>query len=161
MHRLENHVLNGMIRLLKTMTNQMKSDRTPLAPFDADVINYIVKFFLGEEHTFGSETVLLKTASKESKNLKDFLCERSFFRRESDFNSEFKSDNADKLWHMEQKNLVFLDKSNYWTPELYEHALKIYKEVIGENGQGSPSYPIVQDYIKTMSENPEKKEIFE
>ena len=50
-----------MTHLLKTIVYQMHSYNTPLAPYVSDVINYVVKFFLGEEHTFGSETVLIKT----------------------------------------------------------------------------------------------------
>jgi len=50
-----------MTHLLRTIVYQMHSFSTPLAPFVADVINYVVKFFLGEENTFGSETVLQKT----------------------------------------------------------------------------------------------------
>lgn len=123
MHRMENQVLKSMIRLLKSMVHQMHSHATPLAPYASDVVNYVVKFFLGEESTFGSETVLMKTVSSDSKTLKDFLRERSFFRKESDLTADFKSDMADKMWHLEQKNQVFLDKSNYWSHELHHHAL--------------------------------------
>lgn len=106
MVRLENKVLALMTRLLKTMVYQMHSYNTPMAPFVSDVINYVVKFFLGEEHTFGSETVLRKSSNNTSAQhaLKDFLRERSFCRRESELNAEFKSDATDKLWHLEQKN---------------------------------------------------------
>ena len=43
------------------MVYQMHSFSTPLAPFVAEIINYVVKFFVGEENTFGSEAVLQKT----------------------------------------------------------------------------------------------------
>ena len=91
---------------MKTMVYQMHSYNTPMAPFVSDVINYVVKFFLGEEHTFGSETVLKKSMKKgsEENSLKDFLRERSFFRQESALDANFKSDATDKLWHLEQKN---------------------------------------------------------
>lgn len=75
-----------------------------MAPFVSDVINYVVKFFLGEEHTFGSETVLRKSGAAQNSatsQLKDFLRERSFFRRETELSAEFKSDATDKLWHLE------------------------------------------------------------
>lgn len=82
------------------MIYEMHSYNTPLSPFAAEIIQYIVKFFVGEEHVLGSDAVLRKTSGSES-NLKDFLRSRSFFRRESELNDEFKSDLADKLWHLE------------------------------------------------------------
>jgi hypothetical protein len=38
----------------------MHSHHSPLAPYVADVVNYVVKFFLGEEGMLGSDTVQLK-----------------------------------------------------------------------------------------------------
>jgi hypothetical protein len=61
MQRLENQVLIRMTHLLKTIVYQMHSYNTPMAPFVAEVISYVVKFFIGEEHVFGSDTVLNKT----------------------------------------------------------------------------------------------------
>jgi len=40
--------------LLKTIVYQMQSYSSPMAPFAAEIINYIVKFFIGEEDIFGS-----------------------------------------------------------------------------------------------------------
>jgi len=45
------------------MVYQMHSFSTPLAPFVAEVITYVVKFFIGEENSFGSDTVLQKTTT--------------------------------------------------------------------------------------------------
>ncbi len=76
---------------------------------------------------------------------------------------DFKSDQADKLWHLEQKNLAFLDKSDYWSKELYKDALVIYKDALGEQGQGSDYYPVIMDYIKHVTNinmNVESKKIF-
>lgn len=138
----------------------MHSYNTPLAPYVSDVINYVVKFFLGEEHTFGSETVLIKTTPGTSQQLKVFLRERSFFRRDSELDSNFKSDQADKLWHLEQKNKSFLDKSNYWCPELYKESLKIFRDAITESGLGQSCYPVICDYIASISNNFEPTKIF-
>lgn len=41
----------------------MHSHNTPMAPHVAEVISYVVKFFIGEEHSFGSDVVLQKTTS--------------------------------------------------------------------------------------------------
>jgi len=70
--RLQNRVLSRMTHLLKTMVYEMHNYSTPMAPFAFEVVTYIVKFFLGEEHSFGSDVVLKKT-SKEENSLKDFL----------------------------------------------------------------------------------------
>jgi hypothetical protein len=72
-----------------------------MAPHVAEVISYVVKFFIGEEHSFGSDVVLQKTTSSNSNQLKAFLRDRSFFRRDCELDSSFKSDKADKLWHLE------------------------------------------------------------
>ena len=39
----------------------MNSYNTPMSPHVAEVISYIVKFFIGEESAFGSDIVLNKT----------------------------------------------------------------------------------------------------
>lgn len=133
--RLQNHVLARMSHLLKLMVYEMHSYCTPMSPYVGDVIRYIVKFFIGEEGTFGSEVVLKKT-SDVNLGLADYLKERTFFRRDNELNPKFVSDKCDKAWHIEQKNKCFLDKSNYWTNELHHEALKIFKDAITESGMG-------------------------
>jgi hypothetical protein len=39
----------------------MHSYNTPMAPHVAEVIQLVVKYFIGEEHMFGSDVVLSKT----------------------------------------------------------------------------------------------------
>ena len=135
-----------MSHLLKLMVYEMHSYCTPLAPFVAQVIRYVVKFFIGEESTFGSEEVLKKTSGIEL-GLGEFLKERTFFRRDIELNESFKSDHTDKQWHLEQKNKCFLDKSNYWTTELHKVSLKVFKDAITESGMGQSCYPVINDYI--------------
>ena len=89
-----------MTHLLKLMVYEMNSYCTPLAPHVAHVVRYIVKYFLGEEYIFGSDLVL-RRAGGSDQNLKDFLRDRSFFRRETELNESYKSDRADKYWHQE------------------------------------------------------------
>ena len=79
-----------MSHLLKTIVYQMQSYSTPMAPFASEVINYIVKFFIGEENIFGSSQVLTKTTSDTNNSMKEFLRDRSFFRKEADLNADFK-----------------------------------------------------------------------
>ena len=68
--------------------------------------------------------------------------DRTFFRRESELNESFKADPTDRAWHLEQKKMCFLDKSNYWSNELHREALKIYKDAITESGMGQSCYPV-------------------
>jgi len=73
--RKRNHVLDAMVRILRTMVYEMHSYSTPMAPFAAEVLTYVVKFFTGEEHEFGSDTVL-RSAHKEhsdESSLQEFL----------------------------------------------------------------------------------------
>lgn len=79
-----------MSHLLKTIVYQMQSYSTPMAPFASEVINYIVKFFIGEENIFGSSQVLTKTTQDTNNSMKEFLRDRSFFRKEADLNADFK-----------------------------------------------------------------------
>lgn len=85
---------------MKLMVYEMHSYCTPLSPFAGQVIRYIVKFFIGEENTFGSETVLKKTSGVDN-GLGEYLKERTFFRRDKEYNEKFKSDPTDKAWHLE------------------------------------------------------------
>lgn len=66
MQRLENQVLQRMTHLLKTIVYQMHNYNTPMAPHVAEVIAFVVKFFIGEEHFFGSDVVLNKTCTTNS-----------------------------------------------------------------------------------------------
>jgi hypothetical protein len=47
-----------MSRLLKTLLYEMHSYSTPMAPFVKEVVDYVVKFFVGEEFMLGSDIVL-------------------------------------------------------------------------------------------------------
>lgn len=47
-----------MSNLLKTLVYEMHSYNTPMSPYVKEVIEYIVKFFVGEEHELGSDGVL-------------------------------------------------------------------------------------------------------
>jgi len=75
-------------------------------------------------------------------------------------NENFKSDRADKLWHLDQKNKDFLDKSNYWCRDLHKEAIKIYRETITESGMGQSCYPVLNDYISSVSNSFEPSKIF-
>jgi hypothetical protein len=89
-----------MTNLLKILVYEMHSYSTPMAPYVKEVIEYIVKFYAGEEYELGSDLVLRKTSGFDS-TLNDYLRGRSFFRRETELINDFKSDNTDKLWHTE------------------------------------------------------------
>jgi hypothetical protein len=73
--RKRNHVLDAMVRILRTMVYEMHSYSTPMAPFAAEVLTYVVKFFTGEEHEFGSDTVLRQAHKEKSAegSLQEFL----------------------------------------------------------------------------------------
>lgn len=93
-------------------------------------------------------------------SLKEYLRERSFFRREGELSETFKSDYTDKSWYLEQKNLTFLDKSNHWSLELHAEASKIYRDAITESGMGQSCYPVLNDYISNVSNSFESSKIF-
>lgn len=56
--RAQNYVLQRMARLLKTLVYELHSYSTPMAPFVKEVVEYIVKFYAGEEYELGSDSVL-------------------------------------------------------------------------------------------------------
>ena len=58
MQKMENRVLQRMTNVLKIIVHQMHSYNTPMAPHVAEVIQLVVKYFIGEEHMFGSDVVL-------------------------------------------------------------------------------------------------------
>ena len=47
--RRQNHVLQRMTRLLKTLVYELHSYSTPMAPFVKEVIEYVVKLYVGGE----------------------------------------------------------------------------------------------------------------
>lgn len=89
-----------MCNLLKTLLYEMHSYNTPMSPFVKEILEYIVKFYVGEECELGSDYVLRKSSGIDSQ-LKDYLRGRSFFRKENDLSDTFKSDRTDKAWHTE------------------------------------------------------------
>ena len=102
-----------MVSLLKTLLYEMHSYSTPMSPYVEEILLYISKFFLGEEYELGSDFLIRKRGIKQN-NLKEDLIGISFFRRDYELDPKFKSDVTDKSWFTEQKNLTFMDKSNYW-----------------------------------------------
>ena len=94
--RLQNLVIQRLTALLKMLVYEMHSYNTPMAPFVKEVLEYIVKFYVGEESELGSDFVLRRvstTSAKDSSNesssggagtLKEYLKGRSFFRREGE-----------------------------------------------------------------------------
>ena len=71
----------------------MHSYSTPMAPFVKEVIEFIAKFFVGEEYELGSDYVLKRASSTSghesngndsASNMKDYLKGRSFFRRDGE-----------------------------------------------------------------------------
>lgn len=53
--RAQNHVLQRMTRLLKTLLYEMHSYSTPMAPYVKEVIEYVVRLYVGEEYALGSD----------------------------------------------------------------------------------------------------------
>lgn len=148
-----------MTRLLKTLVYEMHSYSTPMAPFVKEVVEYVVKFYAGEEYELGSDCVLRRTSGSDN-SLQDYLRGRSFFQKEANLSEKFKADPADKAWHLEQRNQSFLDKSNHWSLELHSEANKIYKDAITESGMGQSCYPVLNDYISNVSNSFEPSKIF-
>jgi hypothetical protein len=72
-----------------------------MAPFVKEVVEYVVRLYVGEEYQLGSDQVLRSTVREENDTLRDYLLDRSFFRREEDLTEKFKSDATDKFWHSE------------------------------------------------------------
>jgi hypothetical protein len=85
-------VIQRMVSLLKMLVYEMHSYSTPMAPFVKEVIEYIAKFFVGEEYELGSDYVLKRASSSttgnenndSAGNMKDYLKGRSFFRRDGE-----------------------------------------------------------------------------
>ena len=50
-----------MMRLLKTLVYEMHSYSTPMAPYVKEVVEYVVRIFVGEEYTLGSDCVLRRS----------------------------------------------------------------------------------------------------
>ena len=69
---MQNHVLQRMSRLLKTLIYEMHSYSNPMAPYVKEVIEYVVKFYAGEEYQLGSDEVLRKTSGGNS-SLQEYL----------------------------------------------------------------------------------------
>ncbi len=123
------------------------------------MLEFVVKFYVGEEYELGSDAVLRKTSGTEN-SIKDYLRSRSFLRRETELSEDFKSDATDKLWQAEQKNRGFLDRSNYWSLALHGEALRIYKDAITESGKGQSCYPVINDYITNVNNSYEPSKVF-
>lgn len=98
--RAQNYVITRMTKLLGSVVHELHSYSTPMAPFVKEIVDYVVKFFAGEEYELGSDSVLRRTSTTEF-SLKDFLRDRSFFRKDQHLAEDFKSDPADKAWNLE------------------------------------------------------------
>ena len=61
--RLQNLVIQRLTALLKMLVYEMHSYNTPMAPFVKEVLEYIVKFYVGEESELGSDFVLRRVST--------------------------------------------------------------------------------------------------
>jgi len=103
---------------MKLFVFEMHTYDTPLSPFVKEVLDYLVRIFFGEESgILLSEWELQWSIPSESNSLKLFLQDRTFLRNESLLTEDFIPDDADLMWHREQKKYrSYLTKSPYWTP---------------------------------------------
>lgn len=60
--KMHNYILQRMMRLLKTLVYEMHSYSTPMAPYVKEVVEYVVRIFVGEEYALGSDCVLRRTS---------------------------------------------------------------------------------------------------
>lgn len=98
---------------------------------------------------------------EERDSLKFYLKENTFLWNEWLLTEDFVPDDADLMWHWEQKKYrSYLTKSAYWTPQLYKISSTVYKDAVTESGMGQTCYPVIVDHIDSTTNSVESDKIF-
>ncbi len=118
-----------------------------------NVIDYIVKLYIGEDHKFLCGLVVnnIPAVTKQEK-IKKYLHFRTFFRNESILKEDFEEDQADKMWSILNQNIDLCDKESYWSSELYLYVDPLFREALTDAGTGNYKYCVIKNYFNASSE---------
>jgi hypothetical protein len=151
MHRYCGKLLSPLIAFLSNCVHAMKNYDHMVSSYCENIIEYIVKLFIGEDHIFLSEKLLNKEESSDSK-LKKYLHYRTFFRNEFSIKSDFVEDEADKIWSILNNNVPICEKETFWTAELYLMVHEVYREALTESGTGNYKYPVIKNFFNVSKD---------
>jgi hypothetical protein len=151
MQRYCGKIIVPLINVLFNCIYAMKNYDHMISSYCENVIEYIVKLFIGEDHIFLSEKIINKDGSHNSK-IKKYLHYRTFFRNEFLIKSNFVEDDADKIWSILNNNIPICEKDTFWSPELYLLAHELYREALTESGNGNYKYPVIKNFFNVSKD---------
>lgn len=86
-------------------------------------------------------------------NILRYLDLRTFMRTPQMINKEFKEDEADKTWVMNNNNIDLCFKKTFWSPELHYLVSPLYKLAITESGNGNFKFPVIKNFFLNENES--------
>jgi hypothetical protein len=151
MQRYCGKLLGPLITVLFNCVYAMKNYDHMVSSYCENIIEYITRLFIGEDHIFLSEKIINKEESHNSK-MKKYLHFRTFFRNEFLIKSSFVEDDADKIWSILNNNVPICEKETFWSPELYLMVHELYREALTESGNGNYKYPVIKNFFNVSKD---------
>lgn len=147
-----------------------------MASYVENIIEYILKIYIGEEYSLASERFLInqqisnfednsndkkendcidsiadKNDNDTHKRLKlKYLHLRTFMRTENIINKDFIEDDADKMWAILNNNVLYSQHKTHWSPELNIFTQNLFKEALTESGNGNYKYPVIKNFLNII-----------
>ena len=159
-------LLTPLIKFIENCLKQMINKNHSVTNYIQEVLEWVLKLYIGEDYNFSSIRINLNTYLKnvplnfdkdthkeendtyKLKYLK-FLEFKTFMRKFKDISKGFKEDKADYNWSIIQSNKIYNMNNDYWSLELSKYVSKLYLLAFTESGYGSYTLPLIKEFLKT------------
>ena len=147
-------LLSALSDLLYNCIQTMTSYEHMLTLYVESILICVLKLFIGEENQLLSD-ICDNRYSKDKLNQYTLL--RTFLRDESILlGKNFDEDELDKVFSVINSNRELHEIKSYWTPELYNFTIDLFREAFGDNCSGNFKHIVIKNYFQMMNSYAEK-----
>ena len=147
-------LLSPLCDLLYNCIQTMTSYEHMLTLYVENILICVLKLFIGEENQLLSD-ICDNRYSKDKLNQYTLL--RTFLRDESILlGKNFDEDELDKVFSVINSNRELHEIKSYWTPELYNFTIDLFREAFGDNCSGNFKHIVIKNYFQMMNSYAEK-----
>ena len=125
--KARNRVLSAVCSLIHKLVVEMQFRDSVMAPFVANVLDYLVKLMIGEDFICASDLVIGVAGGDVREN---FLTQRTFHQTQDLDWEKFVPDALDKEWHKQHENRSPVSYDAFWNFATYNVVLPIYQGMI-------------------------------
>jgi Ca2+-binding EF-hand superfamily protein len=153
MERECGRLLKAYVDFLHNCVISMSNYDHIISCYVENIIEYIGRLIIGEDHIFLSLNLTNKNLFSDEKNgIKKYLHYRTFFRNENIINNSFSEDEADKIWSILNNNVDLSERESFWSSELYHIVHPLFREALTEIGNSNYKYPVIKHYFNVIND---------